>query len=388
VSGLPDRAAISRLVLTQYRNHDRLELETGGLPVVLSGANGAGKTNILEAISLLGPGRGLRGADLAEVSRAGPDGGPWTVSAVVETGAGVEHRIGIGLDPGEGARRMARIDGRNAGPKDLSEAVRLIWMTPAHDRLFAGPASERRKFLDRLVFAAIPEHAAVATGYERAMRERTRLLAEEAPDRRWLSVLESEMAANAVALAVARMEAVDALQGAIDARPDSAFPKAALSLEGMLEARLRAGEGAADLEDWFAGHLSGVRLRDGAAGRALDGPHRTDLSARHIANGMDAGLCSTGEQKALVTGLVLAQAHRIAGGVSGGFAGDDGPNPLVLLDEAAAHFDPARRAALCEALLALPGQAWLTGTDDGLFEGFAGAAARFMIGPGTALRLG
>jgi DNA replication and repair protein RecF len=387
VSSRPDRAAISRLVLTQFRNHGRLELETGGLPVVLSGANGAGKTNILEAISLLGPGRGLRGAELGEVSRAGAEGGPWTVSAVVETGAGVEHRIGIGLEPGEGGRRLARIDGRNAGPKDLAEAVRLIWMTPAHDRLFAGPAAERRKFLDRLVFAAIPEQAAVASGYERAMRERARLLADEAPDRRWLSVLEAEMAANAVALAVARIEAVDGLQAAIDGRAESAFPKAILSLDGLLEARLRAGEGAADLEDWFAGHLSGVRLRDAAAGRALDGPHRTDLSARHAGNGMDAAQCSTGEQKALVTGLVLAQAHRIAGGVSGGFAGDEGPNPLVLLDEAAAHFDPARRAGLCEALLALPGQAWLTGTDDSQFEGFGAAAARFAVAPGAVARL-
>jgi DNA replication and repair protein RecF len=389
VSAALQKAAIRRLVLTQYRNHDRLELETGGLPVVLSGANGAGKTNILEAISLLGPGRGLRGADLAQVSRAGPDGGPWAVSAVVETGSGEEHRIGIGLEAGPeaGARRIARIDGRNAGPKDLADAIRLIWMTPAHDRLFAGPASERRKFLDRLVFAATPEHAAVATSYDKAMRERSRLLSQEAPDRRWLSVIETEMAASAVALAVARIEAVDGLQAAIEGRADSAFPKAALALDGLLEAKLRAGQAASGLEDWFAGHLSGVRLRDAAAGRAIDGPHRTDLSALHLANGMDAALCSTGEQKALVTGLVLAQAHRIAGGFSGGFAGDDGPNPVVLLDEAAAHFDPARRAALCEALLALPGQAWVTGTDDGLFDGFAGAAARFEVRAGETSRL-
>lgn len=377
------RAAISRLVLTQYRNHARLELETGKQAVVLSGPNGAGKTNILEAISLLGPGRGLRGADLSEVSRAGPDGGPWAVSAIVDVDA-EEHRLGIGLDGGDSARRIARVDGRNAGPKDLADAVRLIWMTPAHDRLFAGPASERRKFLDRLVFAAIPEHAGVASAYDRSMRERSKLLGDERPDQRWLTVVEAEMAAAAVALASARLDAVDGLQSAIDGRAETAFPKAALSLDGLLEARLRAGERAGDLESWYCAHLVSVRPRDGAAGRAIDGPHRTDLSAIHRANGMDAAQCSTGEQKALVTGLVLAQAHRIAGGVSGGFAGGNGPNPLVLLDEAAAHFDPARREALCAELLGLPGQAWVTGTDDSLFAGFGKDAVRFEVGAGEA----
>jgi DNA replication and repair protein RecF len=382
------RAYVHRLTLTQFRNHPRLEIETRGEPVCLTGPNGAGKTNILEALSLLGPGRGLRGADLSDMARQGEDGGPFAVSAVFEA-AGETRRIGVGLErTATGDRRIARMDGRDAGPSDLARTVRLIWLTPAYDRLFAGPAGDRRRFLDRLVFAVAPEHAGVASGYDKALRERSRLLAEPRPDHRWLNAVEADMAATGVALAAARLEAVDALQAEIDARPPSSFPKARLALEGGLEAILRETPDALAAEERFAAMLKAGRGRDAAAGRALEGPHRSDLSATHGPTGAPAGQCSTGEQKALVVGLALAQAHRIAGGAKSAMnAGFSAPNPVLLLDEAAAHFDVARRAALCDELAALPGQSWLTGTDPELFAGFQGKAAIHEVAAGSARAL-
>jgi DNA replication and repair protein RecF len=379
------RAFVARLNLTQFRNHPRLDLETRDGPVCLFGPNGAGKTNILEALSLLGPGRGLRSADLDEMARQGPDGGPFAVAGLFNL-SGEERRIGIGLErTATGQRRVARIDGKDAGPKDLANTVRLLWLTPAYDRLFAGPAGDRRKFLDRLVFAIAPEHATQANIYEKAIRERARLLEDARPDQRWLTIVEADAAAAGVALALARLEAMDALQGEIDARPQGAFPKAVLTLEGTLETALRNTPDASQVEAQFCAQLHDSRARDSAAGRALEGPHRSDLSAIHAPTGMAAQKCSTGEQKALVVTLILAQARRIAAGLpTAKSTGFSGPNPLVLLDEAAAHFDPARRAALCGELLALPGQSWLTGTDQSLFEGFGSDANRFEISAGHA----
>ena len=379
------RAFVARLNLTQFRNHARLELETQDGPVCLFGPNGAGKTNILEALSLLGPGRGLRSADLDEMARQGPDGGPFAVAGLFNL-SGDERRIGIGLErTATGQRRVARIDGKDAGPKDLADTVRLLWLTPAYDRLFAGSPGDRRKFLDRLVFAISPEHATQANLYEKAIRERSKILEDARPDKRWLAILEAEAAAAGVALAMARLEAIDALQSEIDGRPDGAFPKAALTLQGTLETALRETPNASQVEAEFNAKLHDHRGRDSHAGRALEGPHRTDLSALHVPSNMAAQKCSTGEQKALVVTLILAQARRIASGLpiakSSGFLG---PNPLVLLDEAAAHFDPARRTALCAELLALPGQSWLTGTDQSLFEGFGADATRFEISAGCA----
>ena len=379
------RASVRRLNLTQFRNHARLDIDAGDQPVCLIGPNGAGKTNVLEALSLLGPGRGLRGADLDEMARHGPDGGPFAVAGLFAIGD-QERRIGIGLErSATGQRRVARVDGRDAGPKLLSETVRILWLTPAYDRIFAGPSAERRKFLDRLVFAIAPEHAAQASRYEKAIRTRSRLLEDAHPDHRWLSLVEADAAAAGVALAGARLEAVDALQGEIDARPDGAFPKALLTLSGTLEAALRDARSAGDVEVEFAKALQDNRARDSAAGRALDGPHRSDLAARHAPTGMAAEKCSTGEQKALVVTLVLAQARRIAAGLptakSSGFSG---PNPLVLLDEANAHFDPARLEALCAELLELPGHSWLTGTDQSMFEGFGSKALVLEVSPGVA----
>lgn len=374
-------ASVRRLVLTQFRNHPRLEIETRGGPVCLVGPNGAGKTNILEALSLLGPGKGLRGADLPLMARTGADGGPFAVSALLDVG-GAERRLGVGLDlSGPAPRRVARLDGRDAGPGELARNVRLIWLTPALDRLFAGPAGERRRFLDRLVFAVAPEHAAVSTAYERALKERARLLEDTRPDTRWLDPVERQLAETGTALAVARLDTLDRLQAEIDARPDGVFPKSRLSLHGHLEARLREGVAAGAVEEEFCHHLRAMRARDASAGRALDGPHRSDLDALHTGADQPAGLCSTGEQKALVTGLVLAHARRMAVAAQ---AGPDAPNPLLLLDEAAAHFDARRRAGLAAELLELPGQAWLTGTDLSLFEGFGTGADLFEIGAGLA----
>jgi DNA replication and repair protein RecF len=239
--------------------------------------------------------------------------------------------------------------------------------------------------LDRLVFAIAPEHAQQATQYEKALRERAKLLEDARPDPKWLRLIEAEAAAAGVAMGMARLEAVDALQTFITQRPDGAFPKAQLALEGAFENGLREASSASQAETDFAQLLHDHRARDSAAGRALDGPHRSDLTAVHTPSGMAAQKCSTGEQKALVVTLILAQARRIASGLptakSSGFSG---PNPLVLLDEAAAHFDPARRAALCDELLALPGQAWLTGTDQSLFEAFGSRATLFEVSPGQA----
>jgi DNA replication and repair protein RecF len=379
------RAFVARLNLTQFRNHARLDLETRDGPVCLFGPNGAGKTNILEALSLLGPGRGLRSADLDDMARQGEDGGPFAVAGLFNLG-GEERRIGIGLErTATGQRRVARIDGKDAGPKDLAHTVRLLWLTPAYDRLFAGSASERRKFLDRLVFAIAPEHATQASLYEKAIRERSRLLEDARPDGRWLSIVEADAAAAGVALALARLDAIDALQAEIDARPEGAFPKAALTLEGSLETALRETPNASAIEAEFTAQLHDSRARDSQAGRALDGPHRSDLSAIHTPSGQVAQKCSTGEQKALVVTMILAQARRIASGLSTAkSAGFCGPNPLVLLDEAAAHFDPARRAALCAELQELPGQSWLTGTDQSLFDGFGQNATMFEVSAGVA----
>jgi DNA replication and repair protein RecF len=327
---------------------------------------------------MLAPGRGLRGASLVEVARAGDElrAQPWAVSARImqdeeETvlGAGAERT------PEGGVKRVARRNGEPATASELAAAARMTWLTPAMDRLWSGPAGDRRRFFDRLTLARASEHGAAAAQYERAMRERQRLLSERALDDAWLRGLEREMSAHGAAIAAARVETLQRLQEAIDARPDGAFPKAILALHGLLEARFEAGAKSADVEEDFAEVLRDVRARDAAAGRALDGPHRSDLVARHAAKDMPADQCSTGEQKALLLGLTLAQARALAN--------DPGAGPsLILVDEAAAHLDAVRRAALYDELLANPGQAWLTGTDENLFDAFAARAQRFEVREG------
>lgn len=370
--------SVSRLTLTDFRNHAALELSLDARPVCLFGPNGAGKTNIIEGLTMLAPGRGLRAASPTELARNGGEGRMqlWAVSARIALD-GEETVVGVGVErtPEGGAKRVARRDGRPATASELAEAARMTWLTPAMDRLWSGPAGDRRRFFDRLTLSRASEHGHAAAAYERAMRERQRLLSERVYDDAWLGGLEREMAAHGAAIAAARVETLHRLQDAIDARPDGAFPKAALALEGLLEARFENGSASADVEEDFAELLRDVRGRDAGAGRALDGPHRSDLKARHAAKNMDADQCSTGEQKALLLGLTLAQARALAA--------DPGAGPsLILIDEAAAHLDSVRRAALFDELLANPGQAWLTGTDENLFEAFGARAQRFEVRDG------
>ena len=370
---------IARLTLTDYRNHAALELELDARPVCLFGPNGAGKTNILEALSMLAPGRGLRSASVTDVARADEAdtrAQPWAVAArVVQDGE--ETALGAGAErtPEGGVKRVSRRDGIPATATELAQAARMTWLTPAMDRLWSGPAGDRRRFFDRLTLARAAEHGSAAAAYERAMRERQRLLSDRVFDDAWLGGLEREMSAHGAAIAAARVETLLRLQGAIDARPESAFPKAELALEGLLEQRFETGAASADVEEDFAALLRDVRGRDAGAGRTLDGPHRSDLKARHAAKQIDAEQCSTGEQKALLLGVTLAQARALAEDPGAGAS-------LLLIDEAAAHLDTIRRAALFEELLANPGQAWLTGTDENLFEAFGARAQRFEVRDG------
>jgi DNA replication and repair protein RecF len=362
------RAVLRRLLLTDFRSYARGSLPLDGRPVFLFGANGAGKTNLLEAVSYFAPGRGLRGSGVAEVGRRMPGeaaGRAWSVSAVVETPDG-EVRLGTGIEgvedtPRRVIRRTVRLEGETVPPGRLAEVVRLVWLTPAQDRLFLEGGTERRRFLDRLVFAAEPAHAVHASRYEKAMRERMRLLTDGPGDPVWLDGLEVQIAQAGAFLAQGRARTLEALQAEIDSRADRPFPQGTLSLSGdwglpddETEGRLRAA-------------LAKARERDAAAGRALSGPHRTDLVVVHREKDRLAAECSTGEQKALILNLVLAQAARLS-------RAESSPNPILLLDEVAAHLDPQRRTALFDEIVALGLQVFLTGTDRALFEDLAGRA--------------
>lgn len=372
------RHHVALLQLSDFRNHADLALRLDDRPVCVLGANGAGKTNILEALSLLAPGRGLRGAGGEEMARIDPEAvsarlRAWSVFAELRQ-EDETRRIGIGLEavPGAGQKRTARLDGRPATSADLAKAARMAWVIPAMDRLFAGPPGDRRRFLDRLTLARASEHGAAAAAYERALRERQKVLGEPHPDAAWLTGLELEMATHGAALAAARLETVQRLRQAIAARPSAAFPEAVLTLEGELESAFAQGRISADVEDGFARLLRAERPRDRAAGRALQGPHRSDLLVRHGPKDMPASLSSTGEQKALLLGIVIAHVRALSL--------DPGAGPaLLLLDEAGAHLDAARREALAQELLALPGQTWLTGTDASLFEAFGAQAQRIWL---------
>ncbi len=349
---------LSRLVLTDFRNHADAVLTPAAGFVVLTGENGAGKTNVLEAVSLLAPGRGLRRASLADMARQSGSGG-FGVAATI----GGDVEIATGVDPGAPARRLVRINGAPAPANALAEWLTILWLTPAMDRLFVEPPGGRRRFLDRLTLALVPGHAVHTTRYEAAMRARNRLLADgESPDPEWLAALEAQMAEHGAAIETARAATVAALDDALDAAPEGPFARAALSLENP--------EGAApDL----AQALAAGRRRDAAAGRTLVGPHRADLVVTHRAKRQPAALCSTGEQKALLLGLVLAHAGLVAHRT--------GAAPVLLLDEVAAHLDPVRRAALFDRLAAMAGQVWMTGTEPALFDAI-GEARRYTVANG------
>jgi len=342
--------------------------------VVLTGANGAGKTNLLEAVSFLAPGRGLRRARLGDIDRRVPPARPtalppgaWACAATL-TGPGGVTEIGTGRDPTSdtGERRLVRIDGNAAKSQAaLAEHLCVIWLTPQMDRLFTEAASARRRFLDRLVYGFDPAHAHRVGAYEQAMRERARLLAEDRPaDPAWLTALEGRMAENGIAVAAARRDTVARLDAA-GAEFRGAFPAARLTLDGEIERWLDTMPALA-AEEEFGRRLAAARRADAAAGTTTLGPHRADLAARHGGTHMPASQCSTGEQKALLIGIVLAFARLMAR--------RRGEVPILLLDEVAAHLDAARREALFAEIAASRGQAWLTGTDRGLFDGMAGAA--------------
>ncbi|HVE01591.1 MAG TPA: DNA replication/repair protein RecF [Sphingomicrobium sp.] len=349
---------VSRLVLTNFRSYASASIEPGSGFVLLSGENGAGKTNILEAVSLLSPGRGLRGAALSEMARIGGEGGLAVAASLGDTD------IGTGTVPAAPERRQVRINGAPASVNSLSEWLSVLWLTPAMDRLFTGSAGDRRRFLDRLVLALEPSHAHHAARYEAAMRARNKLLSEpDMADPSWLTALEEAMTEHGEALHQARLRTVEGLDRQLRETGDDEFPKASIALEGWTSGNLVA-------------ELRTSRDRDAAAGRATSGPHRQDLVVLHRVKNMPASRSSTGEQKALLLGLVLAHAELVA-------KRRDQP-PILLLDEVAAHLDQRRRAALF-ARLVDKGQVWMTATEADLFDGI-GEACRFHVQPGLVER--
>jgi len=367
----------TRLILQDFRSYPALDLEISGRMVAFSGENGAGKTNLLEAISLFSSGRGLRRSDLGDMAREQGTGGFAVASEL--SGPYDTIKLGTGLEPptpeGHGPRKF-RIDGLPASSASAFDAyLRMVWLTPAFDGLFSGSAGERRRFLDRLVLAIDPTHGTRVSALERALRSRNRILEEHSPDPVWLDAVEREVAETGVAVAAARRETVGQLAGLIAQERDdsSPFPWADIRLEGIIEMEL-TGRAAVDVEDAFRKMLRDNRPRDRAAGRATIGPQASDLVVRHGPKNVAAERASTGEQKALLIGLVLAHARLVAS--------MSGMGPIVLLDEIAAHLDPSRRAALFDTLNALGSQVFMTGADALLFADLPADAERFRVTPG------
>jgi DNA replication and repair protein RecF len=370
-------ARLLRLSLTNFRSYRTASLSVGERPVVLVGPNGAGKTNILEAISFLAPGRGLRRATLDEVAFSEGDGS-WAVSTEVEGGLGLAT-LGTGIEPprtDQSPARLYRIDREPAGSAaDFADHLRIIWLTPAMDGLFAGPASERRRFFDRLVLAVDASHSSRVSALDRSLRSRNRLLEDAQADTHWLDAVEHETAEVAVAVAALRAETARRLQSALAAIQGAAtaFPFAEIALKGWMEDALLS-ETASAVEQRYRDILRDNRGRDAAAGRTLDGPHLTDLHVIYGPKGIPAADASTGEQKAVLIRLVLAHC--------GLLAGMTGHAPVLLLDEIVAHLDPGRRRALFEALAETGAQVWMTGADPQAFEDIAGSAQMVDVTPG------
>jgi len=359
---------ILALRLSHFRNHEALQLRFDGRPVAITGPNGAGKTNILEAVSLLSPGRGLRRAGSDEIARQ-PGTLGWKVAARVAGIGGSEHEIELWAMPG--GPRQLRIDGKAAAQIALAGILRVLWLVPAMDRLWIEAAEGRRRFLDRVTMSFLPDHAQAAIDYERAMRERNRLLRQGEGDRRWYAALEERMAEAAAALIGNRAQALARLMEAQAAAPGP-FPRASLAIR---DAEGEVPEPAALPALWAGG-----RARDMAAGRTLAGPHRSDLHATLAGTGQAAAQCSTGEQKALLISLILANARALRD--------DLGRAPVLLLDEVAAHLDAGRRAALYDEIAVLGAQALMTGTEGSLFAPIAGAAQAVTLDRGDAAPAG
>lgn len=376
---------VARLRLTHFRSYPSAELRTEADTVVLVGPNGAGKTNVLEALSLLAPGRGLRRAALEEFpTRMGDTPGEgWAVAAALEGPTG-EILLGTGQETGGSAEtrgRRCRIDGEPVGSAAaFSDHLRVIWLTPEMDGLFTGPPAERRRFLDRLVLAVDAEHGTRVNALERALRARNRLLEVVRTDPRYLDAVEQELALLAVSVAAARLETVRRLAAGVAAGRDDAslFPWATLVLDGEIERDL-ARLPATAVEDAYRVKLREARPRDRAAGRTLEGAHLSDLLVGHGPKSMPAARGSTGEQKALLIGLILAHARLVAEMA--------GMSPVMLLDDVVAYLDPARREALYATLAALGGQVWMTGADPAAFSALPPGADRFAVSPGALARL-
>jgi DNA replication and repair protein RecF len=375
-------ARIRRLTLTNFRSYRAAQIEVAAGPIVLVGPNGAGKTNLIEAISFLAPGRGLRRATLDEVGFL-EGNGSWAVAAEVDGALGLAT-LGTGIEapaaPDTALSRKCRIDREPAlSVAALSDHVRVIWLVPAMDGIFSGPASERRRFLDRLALAVDAEHSGRVAALERALRSRNRLLEEPRPDPHWLDAIEHETAEVAVAVAAQRAETVGRLQQALRTRDDpaSVFPASEIALKGWIEELIRERP-ALEVEDRYRAVLKDNRARDAAAGRTLDGPHLTDLVVTHARKRIPAEDASTGEQKALLIGLVLAHASLLT--EMSGFA------PILLLDEVVAHLDPARRTALYVELEQLGAQVWMTGADPAAFAEIEARAQVFEVAPGRVAR--
>ncbi len=376
----PALLAVRQLRLTDFRNYRQLRLDCDSSPVVLVGDNGAGKTNLLEALSFLAPGRGLRRARLDEVGRKPRAEEPapvWAVAATLDTSDG-RLVVGTGIEPAksEGGlpRRVVRIDGRPAASQTaLGHHVAAVWLTPQLDRLFLDGASERRRFLDRLVTALHPEHAGDVAAYENAQRQRARLLGEGNRDPHWFTALEDTMARHGVALATNRADTVQRLDAAarLGVGP---FPRAALAMAGEVDGWI-ASMAAIDAEDRLRAELAASRLRDAEAGTTCVGPHRSDLAVRYLDFDMPAAEGSTGQQKAILVSIALAHARLVAL--------SRGRPPLLLLDEIAAHLDGERRAALFDEVVALGVQSWMTGTDAELFKPLAGRAQILRVTDGS-----
>lgn len=367
--------AVRRLTLTDFRCYGQLRLETDGRPVVLTGANGAGKTNILEAISYLVPGRGLRRAKLSEAARDGATA--WAVSATADV-AGRDIEIGTGFRPESGIRekRIVKIDGDIVKNQNaLGQCMSAQWLTPQMDRLFLEGAAGRRRFLDRLILGFDPDHAGPIAAYDHSLRSRAKLLRDGIRDAAWLAGIENSMASHGIAIAVRRRDAVERLLP-FCAAPYGPFPGAEITLAGEIESSLADGPALA-AEERMKARLAEARDADAEQGAASIGPHRSDFTVRHMSNGSEAARCSTGEQKALLIGLVLAAARLQAR--------ERGHMPLLLLDEIAAHLDRERLAALFDLLSEMGAQAWMTGTDARLFAAWGPRAQMFDVQNGKTL---
>jgi DNA replication and repair protein RecF len=368
--------AIQRLTLNNFRNYHAASLDAGAKTIVLVGPNGAGKTNLIEAISFFAPGRGLRRATLDEVAFSEGDGS-WAVAAEIEGALGLAT-LGTGIerpaDEGAATQRKYRIDREPAASAAaFADHLRVVWLVPAMDTLFAGAPSERRRFLDRLVLAVDAEHASRVNALERSLRSRNRLLEGARPDTHWLDAVEHETAELAVAIAGLRMETVRRLETVLSSRKGSTFPPAEIALDGWME-QLIPSHPAVEIEERYRAVLRDNRARDAAAGRTLDGPHITDLKVVYAPKGIAAADSSTGEQKALLIGLVLAHARLIAEMT--------GSAPILLLDEVVAHLDPSRRGALHDELAELDAQVWMTGADPALFVEIEADAKIVEVGAG------